>query len=144
MEQLGVKDDRALYEIIRQEQERRQTLNLPEEPKEMADPATVKAEWRRMQQARSAPWTYYVVIEYKSGAYQAHALSFPEVTAQGETVEAVKEAMAQALQAHFATLRARGEPVPTREYKRVDTVEVSLKGVQEALQTSSRAALAPA
>jgi len=90
-----------------------------------------------MQQARTAPWTYYVVIEYKNGAYHAHALSFPKVMAQGETVEAVKEAMAQALQAHFAALRARGETVPTREYKRVDTVEVSFQEVQGALQTSA-------
>jgi len=139
-----IKDDTELMESITRRIQERRAKGLPERDESLSDKVTVKVEWRRMQQARSAPWTYYVVIEYKSGAYQAHALSFPEVTAQGETVEAVKEAMAQALQAHFATLRARGEPVPTREYKRVDTVEVSLKGVQEALQTSSRAALAPA
>lgn len=129
MEQLGVKDDRAFFESIRRERERRQALGLSDESEEVSDPAAVKAEWQRMQQARTAPWTYYVVIEYKNGAYHAHALSFSEVTAQGETVEAVKEAIARALQAHFAGLRARGETFPVREYRRVETVAVPLEDV---------------
>ena len=77
-----------------------------------------------MQQVRTAPWTYYVLIEYQAGAYHAHALSFPEVTAAGETVEAIKENLSQALQAHLADVLVKGEPVPMREYKRVDTVAV--------------------
>ncbi|MBS1253761.1 MAG: hypothetical protein MAG451_02814 [Anaerolineales bacterium] len=40
-------------------------------------------------------------------------------------MEAVREKMAEALQAHFAGLRARGEVVPIQEHKRVETVEVS-------------------
>ncbi|MFQ5857248.1 MAG: type II toxin-antitoxin system HicB family antitoxin [Anaerolineae bacterium] len=128
-QQLGVKDDRSLFEMIRRERERRRALGLPDEPEEVSDPRTVKAEYQRMQQARTAPWTYYVVIEYRNGVYHAYALSFPEVTAQGETVEAVKAEITQALQAHFAALRARDEAVPMREYKRVDTVEVSFEEV---------------
>ena len=71
----------------------------------------------------------FVVIEYKNSVYHAHPLSFPEVTAQGETVEAVKEEVAQALQAHFAGLWTRDEVFPMREYKRVDTVGVPLEEV---------------
>ena len=122
MSELLIKDDTDLMEGITRRREERRAQGLSDRDEGLSDRATLKAEWRRMQQARTAPWTYYVVIEYKAGTYHAHALSFPEVTAQGETVEAVKEEMVQALQAHFASLRARGEAVPTREYKRVETV----------------------
>lgn len=130
-EKVLVKDDSDLYEWIVHGQKERRALGIPE-PSEtrLTAPVTAKAEWQRMQQARTAPGTYYVVIEYKNGVYRAHAFSFPEVTAQGETVEAVREAMAQALQAHFADLRARGEVVSVREYKRVDTVEVPFEEVE--------------
>lgn len=131
-QQSGVKDDRSFFEMLRRERERRRALGLSDEPEETSDPRTLKAEWERMQQARTAPGTYYIVIEYRDCAYHAHALSFPEVTAQGETVEAVKEKMVEALRVHLAGLRARGEVVPIREHKRVETVEVSLEEVQQA------------
>jgi len=116
------KDDRDLAAMVERGKEMRREKGISESREEF-DTRQATQEWRRMRQARTAPRTYYVVIEYKAGAYHAHALSFPEVTAQGETVEAVEEDMAQALQAHFAGLRARGEAVPMREYKRVETVE---------------------
>ena len=124
MSELLIKDDTDLMEGITRRREERRAQGVPDRDEGLSDRATLKAEWRRMQQARTVPWTYYVVIAYRNGVYHAHALSFPEVTAQGETVEAVEERMVQALRAHFAGLRARGEAVPTREYKRVQTVEV--------------------
>jgi len=117
------KDDRDLAAMIAHGKEMRREKGVSETREEF-NTRQATQEWQRMRQARTAPWTYYIVIEYKAGAYHAHALSFPEVTAQGETVEAVKEKMVQALQAHFAGLRARDEAVPTREYKRVETVDV--------------------
>ncbi len=132
-ELISVKDDTELFEAIERGREMRRALGVPEPTEtQLTDPVTARREWRRMQQARTAPWTYYIVIEYQNGIYHAQALSFPAVTAQGETMEAVREAMAQALQAHFAGWRGRGEVVPMREYKRVDTVEVPFKEEVEA------------
>lgn len=117
------KDDSDLAAMIEQGKElrRKQGISEPREPFNIKE-ATY--EWHRMQQVRTAPWTYYVVIEYTNGAYHAHALSFPEVTAQADTVEKVKERMAAALQDHFTTLRRAGKPVPVRENRRVETVQL--------------------
>jgi predicted RNase H-like HicB family nuclease len=122
-----MKDDTRLMEGITRRQKDRRSQGLPDRDEGPSDLATRQAEWQRMQQARTAPWTYYVVIEYHNGVYHAQALSFPQVTAQGETVEAAKANLAQALQAHLAEWLARGELVPMREYKRVETVEVCLE-----------------
>ncbi len=129
MSEFLIKDDTELMEGITRRREERRVQGLPDRDEGLSDRATLKVEWQRMQQARTALGTYYVVIEYKNGTYHAHTLSFPEVTAQGETVEAAKEAMARALQAHFAGLRARGETFPVREYRRVETVAVPVEDV---------------
>lgn len=131
MSEFLIKDDTELMEGITRRKEERRARRLPDRDEGLSDPATLKAEWGRMQQARTSPGTYYIVIEYRDCTYHAQALSFPEVSAQGETVDAVKEKVAEALRAHFAGLRARGEAVPIREQKRVETVEVSLEDVQQ-------------
>lgn len=125
-----IKDDTELMEAITRRKEERRAQGLPDRDEGLSDKADLTAEWHRMRQARTAIGTYYVVIQYKEGTYHAHALSFPEVTAQGETTDAVREKIAEALQAHFATLRARGELVPVRENKRVDTVEIPLEEME--------------
>lgn len=131
MSEFLIKDDTELMEGITRRKEERRARRLPDRDEGLSDPATLKAEWERIQQARTSPGTYYIVIEYRDCTYHAQALSFPEVSAQGETVDAVKEKVAEALRAHFAGLRARGEAVPIREQKRVETVEVSLEDVQQ-------------
>ena len=125
---VSVKDDTALFDSLERERERRRAVGVPEPTeRQLTDPVTARREYQRMQRARTVPWAYYIVIEYQAGTYHAQALSFPAVTATGETVEAVKENIALALQAHMADLLNKGKPVPMQEYKRVDTVEVCLE-----------------
>lgn len=132
MSEYLIKDDTELMEVITRRKEERRAQGLPDRDQGLSDKAALTSEWHRMRQARTPIGTYYIVVEYRDCTYHAHALSFPEVTAQGETVEAVREKLAEALRAHFAGLRAGGEAVPIREQKRVETVEVSLEDLQQA------------
>lgn len=137
------KDDRDLVEMVKRGKEMRREKGVAESTQEYdARPATL--EWHRLREARTPIGTYYIVIEYRDCTYHAHALSFPEVTAQGETVEAVRDKVAEALRVHLAGLRARGEAVPIREQKRVETVEVALEDVQQAQPAEMTDEVAPA
>lgn len=124
------KDDRDLVEMVKRGKEMRREKGIAESTQEY-DAKQAALEWHRLREARTPIGIYYIVIEYRDCTYHAHALSFTEVTAKGETVEVVREKLAEALRSHFADLRSRGEAVPIREHKRVETVEVSPEDVQQ-------------
>ncbi len=122
MSEFLVKDDTELMEGITRRREERRAQGLPERDEGLSDRTSLKAEWHRMREVRTPPWTYYVVIEYRAGLYHAHALRFPEVTATGETVEAAKAGLAEALQAYLVEQVQQGRPVPMWEEQRIETV----------------------
>ncbi|MFQ5342011.1 MAG: type II toxin-antitoxin system HicB family antitoxin [Anaerolineae bacterium] len=137
------KDDRDLVEMVKRGKEMRREKGVSESTQDY-DARHATLEWHQLRETRTPIGTYYVVIEYKDSAYCAHALSFPEVTAHGKTMEAVREKVAEALRAHFAGLRARGEVVPLRENKRVEAVEVSLEEMQPVQPAEVTIEIAPA
>jgi predicted RNase H-like HicB family nuclease len=120
-----MKDDRDLFEMIRRGRELRRARGIPEPTGEFdAKEATEK--WHEMRQA----WAirrqhYYIVIEPSDGFYRAYSLTLPQVEAQGETPQAAKEKVAEALLAYLKDLLAQGQPLPV-ERRVVDTVEISL------------------
>jgi len=121
-----IKDDSDLYEMIMHGQESRRQHGVPEpDQTELSDVATLKAEWQKLRQARMARHTYYIIIEPVDSHYRAYPLAVPEVVAQGETPQAAKEKVTEALRAHLAEMLAQGKPLPI-ERKLVDTVVISL------------------
>ena len=120
-----IKDDSDLFEIIRQEKTRRQALGLPDRPGKLSDVAALKARWQEMRQARATRRTYHIVIEPSDGLYRAYPLAVPQVVAQGETPQAAKEKVAEALRTYLLELLAQGKPLPV-ERKLVDTIAISL------------------
>jgi len=121
-----IKDDSDLYEMIMHDQELRRKYGVPEpDQTELSDVATLKAEWQKLRQARTTRHTYHIIIEPVDSHYRAYPLAVPEVAAQGETPQAAKEKVTEALRAYLTEMLAQGKPLPV-ERKFVDTVVISL------------------
>ena len=120
------KDDRDLKDLIQRGREVQQEKGIAE-ARERFDAQAATEEWHRMREVRTPPWTYYVVIEYRAGLYHAHALRFPEIAASGETVEAAKAGLAEALQTYLVEQVRQGRPVPMWEEQRIETVTLCVE-----------------
>lgn len=55
---------------------------------------------------------YGVIIEGGADGYSAYVPDLPGCIAAGESLEIVQELIAEAVEAHVASLEAAGEPVP--------------------------------
>jgi predicted RNase H-like HicB family nuclease len=55
---------------------------------------------------------YAIMIESGPGNFSAYVPDLPGCVATGDTIEAVRENLRQAIGMHLAGLRADGEPIP--------------------------------
>lgn len=126
-EQVIVKDDSDLVEIIMEGQELRRQYGVPEpSTTHLSDRATLKAEWQRMRQPRGLRQMYHIVIEPMDGVYFAYALSLPGIVVHGKTLQETREQLAQALHSYLSELYTVGKSLPP-ERKQVEMLEISLR-----------------
>ena len=71
-------------------------------------------------------WAFnHIISKPVDSCYRAYPLAVPEVVAQGETPQAAKEKVTEALRAYLVEMLAQGKPLPV-ERKLVDTAVISL------------------
>ena len=118
-----IKDDSELFEMIRRGPELRREKGIAE-PTETFDVKEATKEWHEMRKARGAPrQLYHIVIEPSGSFYRASPLILPSMVAQGETPQAAKKNLVEALRTYLKELLIQGQPLPI-ESKIVELVGV--------------------